>query len=420
MSEESIIVRGGNPLLGTVRIAGAKNSVLKLMAASLLAEGVTTIENAPLISDVALMGDVLRKLGATVAFDGHRVTIDTSKADSIEAPYEFMGRIRASIVVLGPLLGRFNRARVAMPGGDQIGERKLDMHIQGLEALGVKFAVDHGYINASAPQGLKGASVSLGFPSVGATENLMLAAVKACGTTTIDNAAREPEIVDLANCLVCMGAHIEGAGTSVIEIEGVTALGPAQGYHTVGDRIEAGTFLVAGALCGGPLTLQGINPCHLDLPVAKLRSMGCTLETGDNSITISHTGPFQPVDIQTLPYPGFPTDLQAQFMVLDAIAQGSSIITENVFEKRFVFTGELARMGADIRIEGHRALINGVRKLSGAPVASPDLRAGAALVLAGLVADDKTVVSGVEHIDRGYEGFVDKLRSLGANITREA
>jgi UDP-N-acetylglucosamine 1-carboxyvinyltransferase len=418
MSEDLIIVNGGAPLEGTVNIAGAKNSVLKLMAASILASGSTTIENVPIISDVTLMGKVLANLGAKVSFGYHQVTIDTAPIDSIEAPYELVAQMRASIAVLGPLVGRFGAAHVAMPGGCQIGSRKLDMHIAGLEALGVVFDISHGFIDASIPNGLVGAPVILEFPSVGATENLMMAAVRAQGTTIINNAAREPEIVDLADYLIAMGAQISGAGTPTIRIEGTTELVSVASHATVGDRIEAGTFLVAGVLGGGPLTVSGVNPAHLEMALTKLRAMGAQLELGEDSVTVSHSGAIKPTDIQTLPHPGFPTDLQAQFMVLDALADGRSVITENVFENRFMFADEIARMGAEIRIEGHFAFITGVKQLSGAPVRSPDLRGGAALVLAGLIADGQTVVSGIEHIDRGYEHFVDKLAALGAHIER--
>ena len=306
-----------------------------------------------------------------------------------------------------------------MPGGCQIGSRKLDMHVAGLEALGVIFDVSHGFFDASIPHGLVGASVILDFPSVGATENLMLAATCAQGTTVINNAAREPEIVDLAEFLIAMGARITGEGTPTIEIEGGAELKPVREYVTVGDRIEAGTFLVAGVLGGGPLTVRGVNPQHLEMALSKLRAMGVELATTKDSITVSHVGTIKPVDIQTLPHPGFPTDLQAQFMVLDALAAGRSVITENVFENRFMFADEIGRMGAEIKIEGHHAIINGVTQLSGAPVRSPDLRGGAALVLAGLVADGQTVISDIEHIDRGYEHFVDKLAGIGAHIKRQ-
>ncbi|MDR0347483.1 MAG: UDP-N-acetylglucosamine 1-carboxyvinyltransferase [Coriobacteriales bacterium] len=419
-AEDIIIVNGGATLEGTVAIAGAKNSVLKLMAASILAPGLTTIKNVPIISDVTLMGEVLENLGARVVFGDHQVSIDSSPINSVETPYELVARMRASIAVLGPLIGRFGEAHVAMPGGCQIGSRKLDMHISGLEALGVVFDITHGVIDASIPNGLIGAPVILDFPSVGATENLMMAAVRARGTTTIDNAAREPEIVDLAQYLKSAGAQISGAGTPTIVIEGTNELSPVANHTTIGDRIEAGTFLVAGVLGGGPLTVKGVNPAHLEVALSKLRATGAQVLVDTDSVTISHEGAIRPVDIQTLPHPGFPTDLQAQFMVLDALADGRSVITENVFENRFMFADEIARMGAEIRIDGHFAFINGVQQLSGAPVRSPDLRGGAALVLAGLVADGQTAVAGVEHIDRGYEDFVPKLAALGADIGRQS
>jgi UDP-N-acetylglucosamine 1-carboxyvinyltransferase len=419
MAEDFIVISGGAPISGTIDIAGAKNSVLKLMAASLLAPGLTTLDNVPIISDVTLMGEVLKNLGARVTFGDHQVTIDTDPVDSVETPYELVARMRASSAVLGPLIGRFGRAHVAMPGGCQIGSRKLDMHIAGLEALGVAFDITHGFIDASTPDGLVGAQVILEFPSVGATENLMMAAVRAHGTTVVDNAAREPEIVDLAHYLMRMGARIAGAGTPTIEIEGGCELAPVNNYTVIGDRIEAGTFLVAGVLGGGPLTIRGIDPAHLEMALSKLRAMGAELSCEKDTITVRHGAAIEPVDIQTLPHPGFPTDLQAQFMVLDALAIGRSVITENVFENRFMFADEIARMGAEIRIEGHHAFISGVKQLSGAPVRSPDLRGGAALVLAGLRADGKTIVSGVEHIDRGYEHFVEKLAMIGAHIERE-
>ena len=414
---EIICVNGGRALSGTVQVEGAKNSALKLMAASIIAQGVTTITNVPAISDVVVMGEVLERLGARVETGDHMLTIDTTGVDSFETPYELVAKMRASISILGPLLARFGRARVAMPGGCQIGARKLDMHIAGLEQLGVHFEMDHGYIDATTPDGMHGDLVTLEFASVGATENIMMAATAARGTTIIDNAAREPEIVDLAEMLCAMGARITGAGTSVIEVEGVTDFHPCV-HETVGDRIEAGTFLVAGALMGGPVTVKGVNPANLGLARAKLVKMGCELETTPDSITVSRTRPLQAVDIQTLPHPGFPTDLQAQFMVLCALAEGNSVITENVFENRFMFASELARMGADIRIENHHALLRGVRRLSGAPVSSTDLRGGAALVLAGLIADGETRVSGIEHIDRGYERYTDKLAALGADVRR--
>jgi UDP-N-acetylglucosamine 1-carboxyvinyltransferase len=321
--------------------------------------------------------------------------------------------------VLGPLIARFGEARVAMPGGCQIGARKIDMHMAGLELLGVKFEVNHGVLHATTPNGIKGAYVSLEFPSVGATENTMLASVVARGTTVIENAAREPEIVDLCNMLNAMGAHVKGGGTSCIEIEGVPrdALHPCD-HTTVGDRIEAGTFLVGGALTGGPLKVVGINPDYLRMAINKLESMGCVVKTEPDSIEVSRTEPLRAIDIQTLPHPGFPTDLQAQFMLLCTQASGLSVITENVFENRFMFAAELTRMGADIAIEDHHAIVRGISKLQGAPVSSTDLRAGGALVLAGIIAEGVTVVHNIAHIDRGYEAYADKLRALGADVRR--
>ncbi len=422
-SREVIVVSGGNPVTGTVKIGGAKNSALKLMAASVMAAGETRLDNVPLISDVATMEEVLTVLGAKVThgpergLDEHTIFIDTSNLTSYETPYDLVAKMRASISILGPLITRFGRAHVAMPGGCQIGSRKLDMHISSLEALGVEFNMDHGYIEATTPNGVKGAEVLLDFPSVGATENLTMGAVCAQGTTVIRNAACEPEIADLCNFLNSMGAHIEGAGTPNIIIHGVSELHPTH-HRTVGDRIEAGTFLVAGALSGGPVTVEGIDPEFLSMALKKLQQMGCDLMITDDAITVERSSGLLPIDIQTLPHPGFPTDLQAQFMVLAALASGDSIITENVFENRFMFAAELSRMGADIRIDGHHALISGVKKLSGAPVSSTDLRGGAALVLAGLVADGQTIVDNIHHIDRGYEGYEDKLRSLGADVQR--
>jgi len=412
---EAIVVDGGRPLAGTVRVGGAKNSALKLMAAALLAPGITTLRNVPDISDVAVMAEVLERLGARVERTDHTLTIDATTLSSYEAPYDLVVRMRASTCVLGALIGRSGRAHVAMPGGCNIGSRKVDIHIAGLEQLGVMVSTEHGYIDASGPA--RGAHVALDFPSVGATENLLMASVRADGETVIDNAAREPEIADLAAMLVGMGARIEGAGTPTITVTGVAALSPVE-HTVVGDRIEAGTYLIAGALDSGPVTVTGFDPQHLDIVLQKLEHAGCVVERLERGVTISRVGPVRPVDVQTLPYPGFPTDLQAPFMALLALADGGSVITENVFENRFIFADEIARMGADIRIDGHYALVRGVAALSGAPVRSPDLRGGAALVLAGLVAEGRTVVTDVHHIDRGYEGFVEKLGSLGAAVRR--
>ncbi|WP_298578991.1 UDP-N-acetylglucosamine 1-carboxyvinyltransferase [uncultured Olegusella sp.] len=416
---EAIQVEGGHPLSGEIIVEGAKNSTLKLMAATILAPGVTTLTNVPNIADVHVMGKVLKRLGAEIEVaDEHTLRIDTSGVDKWETPYQLVVQMRASTAVLGPLLGRFGKAVVAMPGGCNIGARKIDMHILGLEALGVSFDIDHGNIHASTPHGLIGSTVTLDFASVGATENLMMASVHACGTTVIDNAAREPEIVDLANLLNEMGAHIKGAGTPVIEITGTTeTLHPVE-HRTVGDRIEAGTFIGMGGLAGGPLTVRGFDPRHLDLVLRKYELMGLDIERLSDGVVVRKNGPIKPTDIQTLPFPGFPTDMQAQTMCLLALAHGSSVVTENVFENRFMFASELQRMGADIVIKGHHAIVHGVSCFSGAEVKAPDLRGGAALVMAGLVADGYTTVTDVHHIDRGYEGFVPKLTSVGAVIRR--
>jgi UDP-N-acetylglucosamine 1-carboxyvinyltransferase len=415
---ESIKVRGGRTLSGQVRVEGAKNSALKLMAAALLAPGASRITNVPDIADVEVMSEVLAGLGAQVERSDHSLTVDATEITSFEAPYEMVAKMRASISVLGPLVARYGQAHVAMPGGCNIGSRKIDMHIRGLAELGVEIRTGHGFIDAIAPSaGLHGAHVVLDFPSVGATENLLTASSVARGTTVIENAAREPEIVDLIDFLNGMGASISGGGTSTVTVEGVEALHPVE-HRVVGDRIEAGTFVVAGAIAGGPVTVTGFAPAHLELLLAKLEQAGCDVVILPDGVTIQRRGNPRAVDVQTLPYPGFPTDMQAQFMALMAIADGNSIITENVFENRFMFADELARMGADIRIEGHHALVKGVSHLSAAPVKCPDLRGGAALVLAALVADGETVIGDIYHIDRGYEGLVDKLSSLGADIER--
>lgn len=419
MSEEVIIARETKNVSGTIQVSGAKNSALKLIAATMLGQGKSTLHNIPHISDIEIMNDVLRSLGATVEWEGHTLTIDTEHAEGHDTPYELVSKMRASISVLGPLVGRFGCARVAMPGGCKIGARKIDMHLKVLEAMGVEFENYHGYLYASTPNGIHAADVLLEFPSVGATENMLMAAVAVPGTSVIDNAAREPEIVDLANMLNAMGAHVEGAGTPTITVKGVelSELHPCE-HTTVGDRIEAGTFLTAGALLGGPVTVKGIDPSFLRMALMKLEHMGCAVETSDDSITVSRTQPLQATDIQTLPHPGFPTDLQAQFMLLASFAEGNSVISENIFENRFMFASELNRMGSRITVEGHHALVQGVKELQGAPVSSPDLRGGAALVIAGLAAEGETVVHDIHHIDRGYEDYVGKLRSIGANVER--
>ncbi|HEY3375685.1 MAG TPA: UDP-N-acetylglucosamine 1-carboxyvinyltransferase [Candidatus Aquicultor sp.] len=411
------VITGGNRLNGKVRVGGAKNSALKLMAAALLTEGKTTLANVPAITDMKIMAAVLERLGCCVDCVGvNAIEIEPGCSIYTEAPYDLVSQMRASIIVLGPLLARLGRARVAMPGGCNIGSRKIDMHIRGLEALGARFEVGHGFIEAFSEK-LVGSKIALDYPSVGATENLLMAATLAEGVTIIDNVAREPEIVDLVRFLIKMGARIEGAGTPTLRIEGVDKLYGVE-YRVMPDRIEAGTFLVAGAVTGGDILVEDTIPEHLDLVISKLQDAGVAISQYDNKIRVHGCKGISPVDIATLPYPGFPTDMQTQVMALLALADGISIITENIFENRFMFVNELNRMGSDVRIEGRHAIIKGVPKITGAPVKSPDLRGGAALVVAGLVAEGVTEVLDVYHIDRGYQNFEEKLRGLGANITR--
>ncbi len=399
-------------------VSGAKNSALKLMAATLLAPGKTTLQNVPDISDVHVMGKVLKGMGATIdVLDEHTLEIDTSQVDSWEAPTSSLPRCVLPPPSWDPCWAASIAPRLPCRAAATWVLAKIDMHILGLEALGVEFDTAHGYINANAPQGLHGTTVTLEFASVGATENLIMASVRAQGATVIDNAAREPEIVDLANMLNEMGAKIVGAGTPVVTIEGVEELHPVT-HRVVGDRIEAGTFIVAGALMADDrgVDVTGFCPIHLGMVLKKMELMGIDCERVEDGVHVNRAERIKPVDIQTLPFPGFPTDMQAQIMVLSALADGSSVITENIFENRFMFASELVRMGADIRIESHHAMIHGVKGFSGAQVTSPDLRGGAALVVAGLIADGTTEVSAIHHIKRGYEQFVEKLQALGAHV----
>jgi len=416
-AEPRLLVRGGPELRGQVSVSGAKNSALKLMAASLLASGVSVLHNVPDIQDVGTMKEVLEHLGAVVQFSDATLTVDTRAVRSHVAPYELVQRMRASIQIMGPLVARFGHARVAMPGGCNLGPRKIDIHLRGLTDMGAVVDSEHGFVEVSAKK-LKGASVFLDYPSVGATENLLMAAVLADGVTVLENAAREPEIVDLCKFLMSMGAEIEGAGSSTIRVTGVEEMVSAE--HTVlGDRIEAGTFLIAGALTGGEVEVNGIHPHVLELFLSKLRSAGVQVQEGTRSIKASgDPRTYRAVDVATLPFPGFPTDLQAQMMTLLSVADGVSLVTENVFEQRFGFVDELIRLGADIRVDGNHAVVTGGRALTGAIVRCPDLRAGAALALAGLVAEGCTELREIHHIDRGYERFEEKLRSLGADIER--
>ena len=408
------VVEGPAPLEGHVAISGAKNAALKIMAASLLVRDQVVIERVPDITDVHLMGEVLERLGAKVTFGEGTVIIDASGDLLEETPYDLVTRMRASIQVLGPLLARLGRARVAMPGGDAIGSRPIDLHLHGLERMGAKFSSEHGYIEGVVDR-LRAADVLLEFPSVGATENILMGAVLAEGRTTIENAAREPEIQDLATFLNSCGARIEGAGTPFISIEGVRELGAVH-HRIIPDRVESGTYAIAAAATRGDVTLTDTRPEFIELPLQKLEQAGAEVDRGDGEVRVRMTGRPRSLDLATLPFPGFPTDLQPPMMVLLAQADGSSILTENVFEARFLFVDELNRMGCHIRVEGHHAVIRGIERLSGAPVRAPDIRAGAALVLGGLCAEGRTDVYDTGHVERGYESFVQKLKGLGANV----
>ncbi|MGH2755552.1 MAG: UDP-N-acetylglucosamine 1-carboxyvinyltransferase [Actinomycetota bacterium] len=411
---KSYLVTGPRPLEGEVVAGGAKNSVLKIMAAALLVPGEVILRRVPEITDVRLMAEVLERLGATVHLEGGTMRIDASGEIHEETPYELVTKMRASIQVLGPLLARLGRARVAMPGGDAIGSRPIDLHLQGLERMGAKFVSQHGYVEGVA-DGLHGTRVLLEFPSVGATESLVMAAVTAAGTTTVENAAREPEILDLISFLNSCGAQISGAGTPTLTIEGVDELGGVT-HEIIPDRIEMGTYAIAAAATRGRVTLKSCRPDHMELPLQKLEEAGAEVRRGDDEVTVAMGARPSSLDLVTLPYPGFPTDLQPPMMVLLAHAAGPSILTENVFEARFLFVDELNRMGSQIRVEGHHAVIRGVERLSGAPVRAPDIRAGAALVVGGLCAEGRTVVHDIAHVERGYEDFLQKLTKLGAEI----
>jgi UDP-N-acetylglucosamine 1-carboxyvinyltransferase len=413
---ERFEITGGARLSGEATVAGAKNSVLKVMAASLLASGTTRLTNVPDIGDVPIMGEVLRGLGAQVSGDAPDVEITVPDQIGHEADYDHVRRIRGSVCVLGPLLGRVGRARVALPGGDAIGSRSLDLHVMGLERLGAVFDNAHGYLVAEATN-LRGAQIWLDFPSVGATENIMMAAVLAKGTTTIDNAAREPEIVDLCQMLVGMGAQIGGIGTSTLEIEGVERLHPTS-HDVVADRIVAGTWAFAAAMTRGDIRVRGAAAGHLEIVLDKLSQTGAVVTTYDDGFAVSCSDRPRAVDIVTLPYPAFPTDLLPMAIALNSIADGVAFVTENIFDGRFRFIDELVRLAADVRTDGHHAIVRGRERLSGAPVRATDIRAGAALVLAGVVADGVTTVADAFHVDRGYQSFVETLTGLGADVRR--
>ncbi len=411
-----LLVRGGRRLVGGVALSGAKNSALKLLAASLLTDEPCSMRRVPRITDVATMVEMLRALGADVDDAGETLRVRAGAGLSGCAPYELVRTMRASIIVMGPLVARLGEATIAMPGGCNIGPRRIDFHIRGLEKLGATIEIDHGFIRVHSRQ-LRGAAVSLDYPSVGATENLLMAATAAEGVTVIENAAREPEIIDLCEFLAGMGAVLDGAGTSTIRVEGGHALHGVD-HEVIADRIEAGTYLIMGAATGGEVAVDGLDPAHLELFLTKLRGMGVEVEEGARRIIVRRSGPLRPVDVSTLPHPGFATDLQAQTMVLLSLADGTSIVTENVFENRFVVVDELNRLGAGITTSGHHAVVAGPRRLSGTVVEAPDLRGGAALVTAGLVADGVTEVRAVSHLERGYEDLVGKLGALGASVER--
>ena len=409
---------GGGSLKGEVSVTGAKNSVLKLMAASLLAVGTSTIRNVPDIADVDIMADLLKRLGCDVVRTDSTVSITVPKAPAHRADYDLVRKMRASINVLGPLVARIGKAEVALPGGDAIGSRGLDFHIKGLESLGATAHVEHGYVIAEAPNGLSGATIELDFPSVGATENLMTAAVLAKGVTTIDNAAREPDLVDLGEFLIAMGAKIEGLGSPLIKITGVAELKPAD-HTTITDRIIAGTWAFAAAMTQGDITIHGARADHMEVMLEKLAHAGAIITSTADGVRVQMNQRPRATDVATLPYPGFATDLLPFIIAMNSVADGHSMVTENVFESRFMFVNELARLGAQVTIDGKHASITGIPQLSGAPVEATDIRAGAGLVLAALVSEGETTVDGAFHIDRGYPNFADDLRSLGANVTRE-
>jgi UDP-N-acetylglucosamine 1-carboxyvinyltransferase len=412
-----LLIEGGVPLRGEVRISAAKNAALPLLAATLLSEAPVVLENVPRLADVTTIVALLRGLGADVHQAGAVTTASTPRVTSVEAPYELVSTMRASVLVLGPLVARAGRARVAMPGGCAIGGRPIDLHLKGLQRLGAEIELSQGYVEARAAR-LKGARIVFDLVTVTGTENLMMAAALAEGTTILENAAREPEIFDLARLLNAMGARIRGAGTERIEIEGVSELGGAR-HRIIPDRVEAGTFLVAGAITGGDVTIRDVVPDHLAAVLAKLEAAGAGLDVGTDRIRVHLDGRPRPTDIVTNPFPGFATDMQAQMMALLGLADGSSVITETIFENRFMHAAELRRMGATIEIDGAKAVIRGVERYQGAPVMATDLRASASLVLAGLAAAGTTEVSRVYHLDRGYDGMEAKLAALGARIRRE-
>lgn len=417
---EKLIIHGGHELHGRVKISGAKNAVLPIIAATLLAQDKPCVlDEVPYLNNVCTIAEVLRQLGAKVDFNRqqHTLFVDSTVLKTVDAPYDLVRKMRASFVIMGPLLARYGKAKISMPGGCAIGTRPIDLHLKGFEALGAEIEIGHGFISATAPNGLKGTSIYLDFPSVGATENIIMAACMAEGQTILENAAQEPEIIDLANFLNIMGAKIRGAGTNVIKITGVPKL-IGHNYTIIPDRIEAGTYMVAVAMTGGDIYIENAISEHLKPVIAKLNEAGVKIEEDIDGIRVSCNKRPKAIDIKTLPYPGFPTDMQAQFMAMLTIADGTGLVTETVFENRFMHVDELKRMGACIKVDGRTSIVEGVPSLNGCQVKATDLRAGAAMVLAGLVANGETEVSYIHHIDRGYDNLVEKLCGLGADICR--
>ncbi len=413
---KSIYINGGKKLSGEVLISGAKNAALPILAAGLLCGGKHRIANVPQLADVTTFGRILQNMGIAFERQGHEIMIDSADLANPEAPYDLVRTMRASVLVLGPLVARMGRARVSLPGGCAIGARPINLHLMGLEKLGATVEIEHGYVVASAKK-LRGAHICFDTVTVTGTENLMMAAALAEGETTLENAAREPEIVDLAHALIQMGAKIEGAGTDIIRIQGVESLRPMD-YTVMPDRIETGTFVIAAAITGGEVLIRNCFPGHLDAVISKVTEAGVIVTATDHTIHVQGQPIIRPVNVKTLEYPGFPTDMQAQIMSLMALADGASMINETIFENRFTHVAELRRMGADIQTDGRTAIIKGVPKLSAAPVMATDLRASASLILAGLAAEGQTVISRIYHLDRGYDNIEQKLSALGADIKR--
>lgn len=414
---DSLKIKGGRPLKGDVEISGAKNAALPVMAAALLSGGTHSLKRIPNLRDIATMGKLMSYMGAEYRYDNGTITIETDSIKKCEAPYDLVKTMRAAVLVLGPLVARFGNAWVSLPGGCAIGARPINLHLMGLERMGAKITLESGYVHAKASR-LKGATICFDMPTVTGTENLMMAACLAKGTTILENAAREPEITDLANCLIAMGAKIHGAGESVIEIQGVDELKPIEDYSVIPDRIETGTFMAIAAACGGDLTLKGCRPDHLDSVIMKFKDAGVEFHETKKGMRVVGPRRLTARDIKTTPYPGFPTDMQAQFMAMMTVARGTSVIKETIFENRYMHVAELKRMGADISTEGGIATIRGVEKLKGAPIMATDLRASASLIVAALCAKGESIIHRIYHLDRGYDHMDEKLRRIGAQVER--